>query len=198
MGTAGYTAQLTIDAEIVGIAKDVDLTGNAEMAETSVRSDDGWKTFLQSLKDWASAITQLWVPTEAALDAILDAWVDGTAIACRVADTEYDTTTQWAASTAKAVGDLVIIKTGTSNWVYECTSYGSAPHQTAAVEPSWPTTAGETVVDGDITWTCRAGAKGFYGDVLVKSVKKGEPLAGAQTLDVQLQGTGALARMRAT
>lgn len=35
---------------------------------------------------------------------------------------------------------------------YECTGGG----QVGVVEPSWPTTIGETVVDGSVEWTCRA------------------------------------------
>jgi len=35
---------------------------------------------------------------------------------------------------------------------YECTQAGT----TAAGEPAWPTTPGQTVADGSVIWTCRA------------------------------------------
>ena len=59
--------------------------------------------------------------------------------------------TAWAAATAYALGDLVISVTSNGFW-YECTTAGTS----GAAEPTWPTTAGGTVVDGTATWTCLA------------------------------------------
>jgi len=39
-----------------------------------------------------------------------------------------------------------------NNRIYTCTTGGT----TAGVEPTWPTTPGNTVVDGTVTWTCVA------------------------------------------
>lgn len=57
----------------------------------------------------------------------------------------------WQASTAYALGDAVRPVTR-NGYVYECTAAGT----TGSSEPTWPTTPGNTVVDGSVTWTCRA------------------------------------------
>ena len=64
----------------------------------------------------------------------------------------------WAASTNFAVGDRVVCRptygtTAARAFIYECTADAGS---SGASEPSWPTTAGNTVVDSGITWTCRA------------------------------------------
>lgn len=57
--------------------------------------------------------------------------------------------TQWAASTAQAVGAIVRPTTG-NGYVYRATAAGTS----AASEPTWPTVIGATVVDSGVTWTC--------------------------------------------
>ena len=71
----------------------------------------------------------------------------------------YDVLTQpvfydpWRVSTAVSAGVTVRPTTGNGK-LYECTTAGT----TAATEPTWPTTVGNTVADGTVVWTCRAGA----------------------------------------
>lgn len=55
----------------------------------------------------------------------------------------------WLASTARTVGAMVRPTTPTA-YIYRCTVAGTS----AAGEPTWPTTAGSTVVDGGVTWQC--------------------------------------------
>ena len=57
----------------------------------------------------------------------------------------------WAASTAYVLGVIRCPNTG-NGFFYEVTTAGT----TAATEPVWPTTVGATVVNGTVTWTCRA------------------------------------------
>ena len=57
----------------------------------------------------------------------------------------------WAASTAYVLGDFVEPTTH-NGYKYECTTAGTS----GSSEPSWPTTPGDTVTDGTVTWTCRA------------------------------------------
>jgi len=57
---------------------------------------------------------------------------------------------EWAASTAKSVGDWVL-PTTSNGYYYECTTAGT----TGTDEPTWPTTPGQTVTDGTVEWTCR-------------------------------------------
>jgi len=56
----------------------------------------------------------------------------------------------WAASTAYSLG-AAVRPTARNTFVYEVTTAGTS----AATEPTWPTTPGNTVVDGTVTWTCR-------------------------------------------
>ena len=57
----------------------------------------------------------------------------------------------WTATTVTALGAFRTPVTGNGLY-YECTTAGT----TGAAEPTWPTTVGNTVVDGTVTWTCRA------------------------------------------
>lgn len=57
----------------------------------------------------------------------------------------------WIATTAYGLGDAArpITRNG---YVYEVTTAGTS----GGAEPTWPTIPGNTVVDGTVTWTCRA------------------------------------------
>lgn len=57
----------------------------------------------------------------------------------------------WAGEQARSTGYLAV-PTVENGRYYEVTTGGT----TAATEPTWPTTVGATVVDGTVTWTCRA------------------------------------------
>lgn len=67
-----------------------------------------------------------------------DAWAD-------ITTTAYTTLT-------KTVGDLAV-PTSPNGYYYEVTS--TTGDGGPASEPTWPTTYGATVVDGEVTWTCR-------------------------------------------
>lgn len=58
----------------------------------------------------------------------------------------------WVADTAAAAGDFRKASDSSIQLRFECTVAGT----TDAVEPTWPTTAGDTVVDNTATWTARA------------------------------------------
>jgi len=58
--------------------------------------------------------------------------------------------TAWVAATAYALGDIVVPTTANGFW-YECTTAGTSD----GAEPTWPTTAGDTVNDNTAVWTCR-------------------------------------------
>jgi HK97 family phage major capsid protein len=63
--------------------------------------------------------------------------------------------TAWIASTAYALGDIVVPILGLQNgFRYECTTAGTS----TTTQPTWPTVEGATVTDGTVTWTCRAGS----------------------------------------
>lgn len=56
----------------------------------------------------------------------------------------------WQASTAYSLGDAARPTTRNGK-VYEVTTAGTSDNS----EPTWPTTAGNTVTDGSVVWTCR-------------------------------------------
>lgn len=58
----------------------------------------------------------------------------------------------WAANTAYTAGAFRT-PTVANGFRYECVSSGTSD---AAVEPSWPTTIGNSVADGSTMWTCRS------------------------------------------
>lgn len=70
--------------------------------------------------------------------------------------------TEWVADTATAVGDIVI-PTSPPDWplsldaedtfYYEATAVAGDTKTDLTTEPTWPTTAGGTVVDDQVTWT---------------------------------------------
>jgi len=63
-------------------------------------------------------------------------------------------TSTWVASTSYASNSLVE-PTTLNTYYYEVTAGGGG--NSGSTEPTWPTTVGNTVVDGDLTWTCRQG-----------------------------------------
>jgi len=66
--------------------------------------------------------------------------------------------TAWTADTAMDVGDIVVPTAGKENgFRYECTAAAGDKKTHATTEPTWPTTEGATVVDDQVTWTCRYG-----------------------------------------
>jgi hypothetical protein len=61
--------------------------------------------------------------------------------------TEGGRMARWAKSTAYPLG-IVVNPTAGNGHIYRCTVAGNS----AATEPTWPTTAGATVTDGSVTW----------------------------------------------
>jgi len=57
----------------------------------------------------------------------------------------------WESETVYVLGDFARLEAG-EDFIYECTVAGTSDSS----EPTWPTTAGATVVDGTATWTARA------------------------------------------
>lgn len=74
------------------------------------------------------------------------------------------TTATWAATTAKTINSLVV-PTSANGYYYKCTIAGT----TAGSAPTWPTTIGNTVVDGTVTWRCEGtkAASAYVYDLFV-------------------------------
>jgi len=62
----------------------------------------------------------------------------------------FDVTDLWTATTVKVVNDAVRT-TAKNGYRYKVQALAGAGN-TGASEPTWPTTIGQTVVDGDVTW----------------------------------------------
>lgn len=60
----------------------------------------------------------------------------------------------WESSIPKVLGNRVIPTAAHTCW-YEATG-AVGTKMTGTGEPTWPTTPGDTVVDNEVTWTCRA------------------------------------------
>lgn len=67
------------------------------------------------------------------------------------------TLSAWVLSTDYALGNKVV-PTSVNGYYYEVTTDAGS---SAGTEPTWPTTIGNTVVDGGITWTCAGEYGGF-------------------------------------
>jgi len=91
-------------------------------------------------------------------DAVMDAALDEIATADKMtACTQQPLTyyegvdaAAWLATQAYVLGDAARPVTR-NGYCYEVTTAGTS----GASEPTWPTTPGNTVVDGTVTWTCR-------------------------------------------
>ena len=82
--------------------------------------------------------------------------------------------TAWAASTAKSVGDAVV-PTVANGFIYFATASSGS---TGSTQPTWPTKAGQTVVDGAVTWVAQALA--YAGDKVRMRIEFRFPNAASQ------------------
>lgn len=69
----------------------------------------------------------------------------------------------WVADTVQTVGSWRR-PTVANGHIYECTASAGDFKTHATTEPTWPTTNGDTVVDDQVTWTCRADYPQTAGD----------------------------------
>lgn len=74
---AGFDCVLALGGNTIAYAQDVELSMSASEIDITTRNDSGWKKFLQGLKEWGATVDHLWIPTDAGLQAIRDAYVDG-------------------------------------------------------------------------------------------------------------------------
>lgn len=104
---------------------------------------------------------------DAALDKLAEA--DKLCVCSAQATTYYEAVdpAAWVASTAYALNDAAR-PTVRNGFVYQVTTAGTS----AASEPTWPTTAGNTVTDGTVVWTCRVNYSLAQGSLVVGDFTK--------------------------
>ncbi len=70
-----------------------------------------------------------------------------------------------ARNTAYGLGQKVVPAAGLNGYVYECVTAGTSH---ASIEPTWPTTLGNTVTDGTVTWRCETVDGGNVANVHIE------------------------------
>jgi len=86
-GEQGWKAEFNFGGTNVAYAQDVEPTFDAEEIDVTTKNSDGWAEFLQGKKRWAVDLGVLWVPTNAVIRAIRDAWISGDEVAVKIRDT---------------------------------------------------------------------------------------------------------------
>lgn len=74
MGVKGFNCVLEFAGDVVGIARNVDPTFEADEQDTSTRSDGEWDNWQQGKKRLNVDVELLWVPTVSAMVTLEDAW----------------------------------------------------------------------------------------------------------------------------
>jgi predicted secreted protein len=80
-GEAGFDCELTVGGIVAGRAQDVDVEMSAGEGDVTTRGSGGWKEIIHLIKEWSSSVTNLWVPTNAAMMALQNAFFSGADIA---------------------------------------------------------------------------------------------------------------------
>ena len=85
-GVAGFNCSLVAGDQTIGKGRDVSLDMSATEIDTTKRDSDGWKEFIQGLKEWGATVDQLWVPTDTGLQTLRDAYLLGTELSAVFTD----------------------------------------------------------------------------------------------------------------
>lgn len=85
-GERGMDCVLTVGTDVAAIARDFDPTYSGDTIDMTRRDSGGWRERLQGLKSWTATALMIWIPTDAALQAIWNAYVNGTNLLIRWVD----------------------------------------------------------------------------------------------------------------
>lgn len=72
--------------QLAGNVKDVTCSLSADAADTTTRSNNGWKSSVATLRTLSITFTMLWKPDDSFFDAIQEAFVGGTELAIMALD----------------------------------------------------------------------------------------------------------------
>lgn len=177
--TLVYTKRPSTECECTGMAPDGQVSaaclGLDFYEGTAMATTPGLIARLQALAEWYSsfvagnaAITAAGELRSAQLDIELAGLARGELFSC-LSDLYNSGTlsaTPWAAAAAKAV-DAVVEPTARNGYRYRCTVAGTTH---ATTQPTWPTTVGNTVTDGTVTWKCVSKIPEYAWDDLLAAV----------------------------
>lgn len=88
MAKKGWNFTLSLGGETVGIARSVSPSLEADEQDITTRDDAPWDNWQQGRRRYTADIEMLWVPDNAALAAIEDAWFNDSDLAFE--DTDDD------------------------------------------------------------------------------------------------------------
>lgn len=80
---AGYRSTIRIGGVIMCKARDADLNMTASAIDETTRCGNGWKEHSQGLREWDATIDQVYVADDTGVDAVRDAFFDGSVVALR-------------------------------------------------------------------------------------------------------------------
>ena len=82
----GYEWEVKVGGTAFGLGRDVRLRGSGTSVDVSRKDGVGWKNKKQGLKEWFVDIGGLFVASNAQVQVMRDAWLNGTAISVECLD----------------------------------------------------------------------------------------------------------------
>ena len=73
-GVAGFDCELKVGGVTAGKAQNVDITTSRGVIVTTTRDSNGWRSIIPGVAQWNISNDQLWIPSNAALSALLTAY----------------------------------------------------------------------------------------------------------------------------
>lgn len=92
----GRECTLTIGTNELKLAREVTVELAGSEADVTSRNSDGIKQTVLALKEWTISGTAIYSPDDAAVQALLDAYMNGTALTITISDPTLNYTGKWA------------------------------------------------------------------------------------------------------
>jgi len=86
MAEKGFDCILKLGGDVIGAARSVDPSFEADEQDTSRRDTSPWDDWQQGRKRMTADIETLWVPTAAGVVAIEDAWFNDSSLTFEITD----------------------------------------------------------------------------------------------------------------
>lgn len=92
----GRECTLTIGTNELKLAREVTVELAGSEADVTSRNSGGIKQTILALKEWTISGTAIYSPDDAAVQALLDAYTNGTALSITISDPTLNYTGKWA------------------------------------------------------------------------------------------------------